>query len=94
MAGQSETLTIVNHSWTPIGWAFTSCLLGVSLVGWLHWFNAELSPKRYWRGPTESQEVGEGGGYIIPNAALSVWGAGGGGGGGGGDSSVVRAPDS
>ena len=71
MAGQSETLTIVNQSQTPIGWAFTSCLLGVSLVGWLHWFNAELSPKRYWRGP-KSQEVGEEGGYKIPNAALSV----------------------
>ena len=28
------------------------------LVGWMNWFNAELSPKRYWRGPM-SQEVGE-----------------------------------
>ena len=27
------------------------------LVGWLNWFNVELSPKRYWRGP-KSQEVG------------------------------------
>ena len=28
------------------------------LVGWLDLFSAELSPKRYWRGP-RSQEVGE-----------------------------------
>ena len=28
------------------------------LVGWMNWFNAELSLKRYWRGPM-SQEVGE-----------------------------------
>ena len=32
------------------------------LVGWLKWFNAELSPTRYWRGP-RSQEVGEEGDY-------------------------------
>ena len=38
-------------------------------AGWLDWFNAELSLKRYWRGP-RSQEVG---------------GSGGGGGGGEGD---------
>ena len=57
MAGQSETLTIVNQSQTPMGRAFTGRLLGVSLVGCLHSFNAELSPKRYWQGP-KSQEVG------------------------------------
>ena len=39
------------------------------LVVWLNVFNAELSPKRYWRGP-RSQEVGEEGDYI-PNATLS-----------------------
>ena len=46
------------------------------LVGWLNVFNAELSPKRYRRGP-RSQEVGEEGmevgeeGDYIPNATLS-----------------------
>ena len=39
------------------------------LVGRLNCFNAELSPKRYWRGP-RSREMGEEGDYI-PNAALS-----------------------
>ena len=33
-----------------------------SEIGWLKGFNAELSPKRYWRGP-RSQEVGEEGDY-------------------------------
>ena len=40
-------------------------LLYISLplsFGWLKWFNAELSPKSYWRGP-RSQEVGEEGVY-------------------------------
>ena len=32
------------------------------MVSWLNWFNAELSPKKYWWGP-RSQEVGEEGGY-------------------------------
>ena len=32
------------------------------LGGWLTWFNAELSPKRYWSG-SRSQEVGEEGDY-------------------------------
>ena len=32
-------------------------------MGWLNLFNAELSPKRFWRGP-RSQEVGEEGDYI------------------------------
>ena len=31
-------------------------------TGWLNLFNAELSPKRYWRGP-RSQELGEEGDY-------------------------------
>ena len=31
------------------------------LTGWLDLFNAELSPERYWRGPT-SKKVGGGGG--------------------------------
>ena len=50
------------------------------VFGLVNWFNAELSPKRYWRGP-RSQEVGGGGGgggggrewkrEIIPNDTLS-----------------------
>ena len=34
----------------------------VCVFGWLNGFNAELSPKRYLRGPI-SQEVGEEGDY-------------------------------
>ena len=33
-----------------------------SIIGWLNVFNAELSPKRYWRG-LRSQEVGKEGDY-------------------------------
>ena len=41
-----------------------------SIAGWLDLFNAELSPKRYWRGP-KSQETGELDKEIMPNATLS-----------------------
>ena len=37
-------------------------LVGGWLVGWLNWFNAELSPERYFRGP-RSHEVEEEGDY-------------------------------
>ena len=40
------------------------------LSGWLNVFNAELSPKRYWRGPG-SQEVREEGDLTMPNNTLS-----------------------
>ena len=36
-------------------------LLPIDWLVWLNWFNAEFSPKRFWRGP-RSQEVGEEGG--------------------------------
>ena len=35
---------------------------GLRLAGWLNLFNAELSPKRYWRGP-KSQALGKEGHY-------------------------------
>ena len=39
-------------------------------VLWLNWFNAELSPKRYWLG-LRSKEVGKCWRLTKPNAALS-----------------------
>ena len=37
---------------------FALIVIYLFAVGWLSRFNAELSPKRYWRGP-RSQEVGD-----------------------------------
>ena len=47
-----------------LGLMYTFPLASVSkqIPGWLNLFNAELSPKRYWREP-RSQEVGEEGDY-------------------------------
>ena len=72
MASQSETLTIVNQSQTPMGRAFTSRLLGVSLVGCSSYTGLTQSCLRRGTGRDRNpRRWGEEGGYKIPNAVLS-----------------------
>ena len=62
-------------SWMQLAGAYfeyDGLVLSVAKIGLVSFnlFNAELSPKRYWRGP-RSQEVGGEEDYRLPNSTLS-----------------------